>query len=340
MRNPFKIFFKKTESVKIITPESSLNHYANLTSISDALKIPIIKTNLDYLANMLDVEYYITTDYLNKYLSKLRVDTNKIIFYLLSYGFSILQLIPESNEIKAIPIEYLSLFDGNSFVLDGKTYKIDNQNIFLIHLGYFPSIENSILYTLVIPQTFTYLNHQYSFSILSLYKMLLYSVVINAVKSSSKKNILVFENLTPELIEAYKNLRIDQDTFITNSLKDVKTSESNESMDLETLKYLTDLISSTTLSSFTKILMSDDMSKANASVKHVIVKDFIEHYRLIIKDKIKEIFAIYLKSKGVNSDFEIEEKEYIQYDYISLYEKGIITLEEVRKFIGINQNII
>jgi hypothetical protein len=339
MKNPFT-FLRKRESAKIITPANTVNSYLNLTSITDALKIPIIRTNLDYLANMLDVDYFITTDYLNKYLSKLRVDTNKIIYYLLSYGFSILQLLPESNEIKAIPLEYVTMFDGNSFMFDGKTYKIDNENIFLIYLGYFPSIENSILYTLITPQTFTYLNQQYTFSILTLYKMLLYSIVINSVKSSSKKNILVFENLTPDLIEAYKNLRIDQDTFITNSLKDVKTSSSSESMDLETLKYLTDLISSTTLSNFTKLLMSDDMTKANASVKHIIVKDFIEHYRIIIKDKIKEIFAIYLKSKGLTSDFEIEEKEYMQYDYIALYEKGIITLEEVRKFIGIDQNIV
>jgi hypothetical protein len=339
MKNPFN-FLRKRESAKIITPANTVNSYLNLASINDALKIPIIRTNLDYLANMLDVDYFITTDYLNKYLSKLRVDTNKIIYYLLSYGFSILQLLPESNEIKAIPLEYVTMFDGNSFMFDGKTYKIDNENIFLIYLGYFPSIENSILYTLITPQTFTYLNQQYTFSILTLYKMLLYSIVINSVKSSSKKNILVFENLTPDLIEAYKNLRIDQDTFITNSLKDVKTSSSSESMDLETLKYLTDLISSTTLSNFTKLLMSDDMTKANASVKHIIVKDFIEHYRIIIKDKIKEIYAIYLRSKGLTSDFEIEEKEYMQYDYIALYEKGIITLEEVRKFIGIDQNIV
>lgn len=325
-------------SIDSITPKSYYDAYYDT---------PLIKTNIDFLVRAITsnkIEFSDSTT-VNDYLSKFDIPYKDIAYSLLVYGFAILAIDYNTYTISVIPSRYVYSFksQNNSLIsflwVDGKEYKFSDELVILT--SELNPLQGSLLYPLLRSITFTYNGSTYTFSLLNQYKALLFALSNTAIKASSKKNlILANKAIDPKTLEKIFSKSLTNEFIVASDDIKVEEMKYDTSNSLEILNKYEDLINIATLSNISKLLNNEGFTFASMKVAQDIINEGVNDMKLEFMNQIERLCKVLLKKKGISimnlNITQVDKKVFTLEELMLLFEKGVITRDEIRKYLSIN----
>ncbi|MEM5810185.1 MAG: hypothetical protein QW156_04835 [Candidatus Aenigmatarchaeota archaeon] len=325
-------------SLDSLTPKSFYEAYYDT---------PLIKTNLDFLARAISsnkIEFSDSTN-VNDYLMRFTIPYTTIAHELILYGFSICNIDYSNYNITTLPPRYVLSFKTKnntieSFIwVDGKEYKFTDELIILTKE--LNPLMGSLLYPLLKPLTFTYNGSTYQYSLLNQYKALLFATSNSAIKSSSKKNlILATKAIDPKTLEKIFTKSLTNEFIVASDDMKVQELKYDNESSLEILNKYEDLINVATLSNISKLLNNKGYTYASMKVAHDIINEGVNDMKLEFMAQIEKLARVLLRKRNISvlnlKIRQVDQKVFTFDEIITLLEKGVISKDEARKYLSLD----